>query len=97
MADGRHQIGAVRFLRTLRNRHVEIVRRHFFASFPIPDVDCVLRRPLDLGASDDIAAGLRAVALGDPNLPIHLVGSESEMVTFDPADYPAPKVFRIHN
>ena len=37
------------------------------------------------------------IALGDPNLPIHLVGSESEMVTFDPADYSASKILYIHN
>src|SRR5438477_9877638 len=48
----------------------EIIGRDFAPGLPVPELDAVLRPLVDVLGGDDIPAGIRMIALRDPDLPI---------------------------
>ena len=75
----------------------KIVRRDLSSGFPIPNVDGVLRPPGDLLGGYDIAARVRLVSLGDPNLPVDLLCPEAKMIALHTPDHTASKIPHIRH
>src|SRR5262245_31533674 len=55
------------------------------AALPIPDLDTVLRRLVNMLGGNDIAAGIGTITLRDPHLPIDVLGAKREMIAFGAA------------
>ena len=73
----------------------EILRSNLRAGLPVADLDAVLRRLVYLIGSDDISAGIRVLALCDPDLPVDFFGPKREMIALSAANHAAAKVLRI--
>jgi hypothetical protein len=58
----------------------EILRSNLRAGLPVADLDAVLRRLVFLIGSDDISAGIRVLALCDPDLPVDFFASRGVYV-----------------
>src|SRR5262245_26313054 len=86
------KLAGLQLLCARRRLEGEIVSGDLGARFPIPEVDGVLRPPLHCLGGHDIAAGIGAITLSDPNLPIHLLGPKGEMIAFLSVDHATAKI-----
>ena len=82
-------------LGTGSNLQFEGIRGDLGAGFPSPNVEGVLRPAYDLFAGDNITARIGAGSLCNPDLPIDLLCTKGEMVTFHAVDHPASQILRV--
>ena len=73
-------------LRPSRWIECEVRRGNLAAGLPVPKLDGVLRPVGDSHGRDDVPARTRFRALRHPDLPVHVLGAEGEVVTLDAAD-----------
>ena len=71
--------------------------RHLAAGFPVPDLNGVLGHAAKVLGGDDISDRIRALAVGNPDLPVNLLGSKSQVIAFNAADHTAAKVFDVND
>src|SRR5262245_33416480 len=76
-------------------RETVVDGRDLVAALPVPSLDAVLRRLVNLLGGNRISVGIRTITVGDPNLPIDLLGAKREMIAFDAADHAAAQVLHV--
>src|SRR5262245_37842661 len=86
------RISRLQLLRAGGRGEFEVIRRHLGAGLPCSDIERVLGKTLNLFCCDDIAAGIRAVALRNPDLPIDLFGAEGKVITLSPSDHATAEI-----
>jgi hypothetical protein len=78
-----------------RRTEGKAVRRDFVAGLPVSDLDAVLGLPGHKLGRKGIPARIGMRSLGDPDLPVHILLAECEVIALGTADHATAEIFRV--